>query len=65
MPDLKTGEDGPTHADPQCLQLIQENFPPGIMVTLTPMGAGRNMAAHCSRIKTEPRSAFTVCYQAK
>ena len=25
---LKTGEDGPTHADPQALQLLQENFPP-------------------------------------
>ncbi|HUU02488.1 MAG TPA: hypothetical protein VM425_13685 [Myxococcota bacterium] len=33
---LKTGEDGPTHADPQCLQLIQEDFPKGIMITLTP-----------------------------
>jgi transketolase len=33
---LKTGEDGPTHADPQPLQLLQENFPPGIMITLTP-----------------------------
>lgn len=33
---LKTGEDGPTHADPQCLQLLQENFPRGAMITLTP-----------------------------
>ncbi len=33
---LKTGEDGPTHADPQPLQLLQENFPPGTAVTLTP-----------------------------
>ncbi len=33
---LKTGEDGPTHADPQCLQLIQENFPRGVLITLTP-----------------------------
>lgn len=33
---LKTGEDGPTHADPQCLQIIQENFPPGVLITLTP-----------------------------
>ncbi len=33
---LKTGEDGPTHADPQPLQLLQENFPKGAMVTLTP-----------------------------
>jgi len=33
---LKTGEDGPTHADPQPLQLLQENFPAGTVVTLTP-----------------------------
>jgi transketolase len=33
---LKTGEDGPTHADPQALQLLQENFPIGTAVTLTP-----------------------------
>ena len=33
---LKTGEDGPTHADPQALQLLQGNFPPGTAVTLTP-----------------------------
>lgn len=34
----KTGEDGPTHADPQALQLLAENFPKGTVVTLTPMG---------------------------
>jgi transketolase len=33
---LATGEDGPTHADPQALQLLQENFPVGTTVTLTP-----------------------------
>lgn len=33
---LKTGEDGPTHADPQALQLISENFPRGAVITLTP-----------------------------
>jgi len=33
---LKTGEDGPTHADPQPLQIPQETFPRGTMVTLTP-----------------------------
>lgn len=31
-----TGEDGPTHADPQSLQLLQENFADGCSVTLTP-----------------------------
>ena len=33
---LATGEDGPTHADPQALQLLQENFTPGTAITLTP-----------------------------
>ncbi len=33
---MKTGEDGPTHADPQALQLHQENYVPGTAVTLTP-----------------------------
>jgi transketolase len=33
---LKTGEDGPTHACPQSLQLLQENFPKGVLITLTP-----------------------------
>ncbi|MEK9145465.1 MAG: hypothetical protein AAB339_07645, partial [Elusimicrobiota bacterium] len=32
----KTGEDGPTHADPQALQLLQNNFPQGVCITLTP-----------------------------
>jgi transketolase len=33
---MKTGEDGPTHADPQALQLMVENFVPGSAITLTP-----------------------------
>lgn len=33
---MKTGEDGPTHADPQSLQLHIENYVPGVAVTLTP-----------------------------
>ena len=33
---LATGEDGPTHADPQALQLLQDNFAPGTAITLTP-----------------------------
>jgi len=33
---LKTGEDGPTHADPQALQVLQEGFPKGTAITLTP-----------------------------
>ncbi len=33
---VKTGEDGPTHADPQALQLLQECFPGKVLITLTP-----------------------------
>ena len=31
-----TGEDGPTHADPQALQILADNFPRGTLITLTP-----------------------------
>ena len=34
---IPTGEDGPTHADPQALQLVQDNFPKGANITLTPL----------------------------
>ena len=34
---LPTGEDGPTHADPQALQLVQDNFPRGASISLTPL----------------------------
>jgi transketolase len=37
---MKTGEDGPTHADPQALQLMIENFVPGSAITLTPWEPG-------------------------
>ncbi|MBI3911308.1 MAG: hypothetical protein HY320_10290 [Armatimonadetes bacterium] len=33
---VKTGEDGPTHADPQALQILQGSFPRGTVITLTP-----------------------------
>lgn len=31
-----TGEDGPTHADPQALQILADNFPKGALITLLP-----------------------------
>ncbi len=34
---LPTGEDGPTHADPQSLQLLQGNFPKGACITAVPL----------------------------
>jgi transketolase len=33
---VKTGEDGPTHAEPHALQVMQENFPGDVMISLTP-----------------------------
>lgn len=51
---LKTGEDGPTHADPQCLQLIQENFPPGILITLTPWEPGEIWPLLVAGLKKSP-----------
>jgi transketolase len=51
---LKTGEDGPTHADPQCLQLIQENFPPGVLITLTPWEPGEIWPLLIAGIKKHP-----------
>ena len=51
---LKTGEDGPTHADPQCLQLIQENFPPGILITLTPWEPGEIWPLLVAGLKQRP-----------
>ena len=38
----KTGEDGPTHADVQSLQLMEGNFPKGSLITLTPWEPGRS-----------------------
>lgn len=37
---VKTGEDGPTHAEPQALQVLQENFPGDVMISLTPWDPG-------------------------
>lgn len=51
---LKTGEDGPTHADPQCLQLIQQNFPPGVLITLTPWEPGEVWNLLAAGLKKRP-----------
>jgi transketolase len=51
---LKTGEDGPTHADPQALQLLQENFPPGTMVTLTPWEPGEIWTLVAAGLSSRP-----------
>lgn len=51
---LKTGEDGPTHADPQPLQLLQENFPRGTMITLTPWDAQEIWPLMAAALRNSP-----------
>lgn len=51
---LKTGEDGPTHADPQALQLLQENFPAGVMITLTPWDPNELFPMTVAALKKRP-----------
>jgi transketolase len=51
---LKTGEDGPTHADPQALQLLQENFPRGTSITLTPWDPAEIWTLLASALRRRP-----------
>jgi transketolase len=51
---LKTGEDGPTHADPQCLQLLQGNFPRGTAITLTPWEPQEIWPLLCAALSRRP-----------
>jgi transketolase len=51
---LKTGEDGPTHADPQALQLLQENFPRGTAITLTPWDPRENYPLLAAALAKRP-----------
>ncbi len=51
---LKTGEDGPTHADPQPLQILQENFPRGTAITLTPWDPQENYPLLAAALARRP-----------
>ncbi len=51
---VKTGEDGPTHADPQALQLLQECFPGNVLVTLTPWDALEIWPLLLASLRTRP-----------
>lgn len=51
---VKTGEDGPTHADPQVLQLLQENFPKGVLITLTPWDPQEIWPLMIAGLKAQP-----------
>jgi len=50
----KTGEDGPTHADPQPLQLLQECFPGRVLITLTPWDANEVWPLLITGLKARP-----------
>ncbi|MBI5242168.1 MAG: hypothetical protein HY922_00630, partial [Elusimicrobia bacterium] len=50
----KTGEDGPTHADPQALQLLQENFPKGVCITATPWDPQEVWPLLCAGLAARP-----------
>jgi transketolase len=51
---VETGEDGPTHADPHVLQLLQENFPKGVLITLTPWDAQEIWPLVIAGLKARP-----------
>ncbi len=51
---VKTGEDGPTHADPQALQLLQECFPGKVLITLTPWDAQEIWPLLIAGLKARP-----------
>ncbi len=51
---LKTGEDGPTHADPQALQLVQDNFPAGTLISLTPWDPQELWHVVCEALAKRP-----------
>lgn len=57
---LPTGPDGPTHADPQMLQLIAENFPKGAAITLTPLDANDVWPSLTAALNKRPAVLYPV-----
>ncbi|MBO4707811.1 MAG: hypothetical protein J5594_04580 [Elusimicrobiaceae bacterium] len=57
---LPTGPDGPTHADPQMLQLISENFPKGAAITLTPLDANDVWPVLTAALNKRPAVLYPV-----
>ncbi len=57
---LPTGPDGPTHADPQMLQLIAENFPKGSAITLTPLDANDVWSSLTAALNKRPAVLYPV-----
>ena len=57
---LPTGPDGPTHADPQMLQLISEDFPKGAAITLTPLDANDVWPSLTAALNKRPAVLYPV-----
>lgn len=59
---LPTGQDGPTHADPQSLQLLQDNFPKGACITATPLEVDEiwPLVTHALTLKPAVFAPFVV-----
>ena len=57
---LPTGPDGPTHADPQMLQLITENFPKGAAITLTPLDANDVWPSLTAALNKRPAVLYPI-----
>ena len=57
---LPTGPDGPTHADPQMLQLIMENFPKGSAITLTPLDGNDVWPSLTAALNKRPAVLYPV-----
>ncbi len=57
---LPTGPDGPTHADPQMLQLIEDNFPKGAAITLTPLDANDVWPSLTAALNKRPAVLYPV-----
>lgn len=57
---LPTGPDGPTHADPQMLQLITEDFPKGAAITLTPLDGNDIWPSLTSALNKRPAVLYPV-----
>lgn len=51
---VKTGEDGPTHAEPNSLQILQENFPGQVTITLTPWDPNELWPLTIAALKQQP-----------
>ena len=57
---LPTGPDGPTHADPQMLQLITEDFPKGAAITLTPLDGNDIWPSLTAALNKRPAVLYPV-----